>query len=215
MQTAQSSSCRKAGFTLIEILVVITIIAALMSLAVPVFQNVQENSRVTVCANNLRQIATNLNLYSTSRNKDRWPNERGVKFLLTIARDDMIEKKDMKVFLCPGTTDVNGVENPADGSLYSNWDDIDPKTVSYAGRNHIDFKINKNRLGAEVIAADDNDGRGNHRSATNFVYADGTPASFDLKVDVRDRHVDLPEGSEWIPVGPDSPFEELQKLVLD
>ena len=205
----------RRGFTLIEILVVITIIAALMGLAVPVYQNVQESARVTACQSNLKNIATTLNLY-TQRNKDRWPRERGIKFLLTIARDDMIEKKDMKVFLCPGTNDFNGDEaNPTDGSLYSEWDDLDPYTISYAGRDAKEHPINKNRLGDEVIAADDNDGRGNHRSATNFVYADGTPATLDLQIDSRNREIDLGEDAQWIPVGPDSPFEELQKLYVE
>ncbi len=48
-------STRK-GFTLIELLVVITIIGLLIALLFPVFARAKERGRMTVCANNLRQL---------------------------------------------------------------------------------------------------------------------------------------------------------------
>lgn len=44
------------GFTLIELMVVITIIAILASIATPVFTKMQENAKVTRDTNNVRQI---------------------------------------------------------------------------------------------------------------------------------------------------------------
>ena len=45
------------GFTLIELLVVIAIIAILAAILFPVFQNVRENGRRTVCVSNCKQFA--------------------------------------------------------------------------------------------------------------------------------------------------------------
>ena len=54
----------RRAFTLVELLVVITVVAILVGLAVPVFSSVQENGRNVKCVGNLRQISGALNLYA-------------------------------------------------------------------------------------------------------------------------------------------------------
>jgi prepilin-type N-terminal cleavage/methylation domain-containing protein/prepilin-type processing-associated H-X9-DG protein len=54
---------RCQGFTLIEMLVVIAIIAVLAAILFPVFSRVRENGRRVVCAANLQQIGTAITMY--------------------------------------------------------------------------------------------------------------------------------------------------------
>ncbi len=61
IQTISKSLQR--GFTLIEVLVVITIIGILVALLIPAVQMARESARRTSCANNLRQLATAILLH--------------------------------------------------------------------------------------------------------------------------------------------------------
>jgi prepilin-type N-terminal cleavage/methylation domain-containing protein len=49
---------RRGGFTLIEIMIVVLIIAVLLAIAIPNFLRARESSRAKSCQGNLRQIET-------------------------------------------------------------------------------------------------------------------------------------------------------------
>jgi prepilin-type N-terminal cleavage/methylation domain-containing protein len=48
---------RRTGFTLLEIMIIVSIIGLLAAIAVPAFIKARTRSQTTVCINNLRQIA--------------------------------------------------------------------------------------------------------------------------------------------------------------
>ena len=60
------------GFTLVELLVVIGIIAVLAAIIFPVFASVRGKARQTVCASNMRQIGMAMGLYAEDYD-DKYP----------------------------------------------------------------------------------------------------------------------------------------------
>ena len=56
-----SKTIRKAGFTLVEIMIVVAIIGLLCAIAVPSFLHARARSQQNACINNLRQIDSAIN----------------------------------------------------------------------------------------------------------------------------------------------------------
>ncbi|MCA9270489.1 MAG: DUF1559 domain-containing protein, partial [Planctomycetales bacterium] len=71
-ETAVRSSAKSRAFTLVELLVVITIIGILMSLLLPAVQASREAARSAGCKNNLHQIGICYHRYK-ERNNSRNP----------------------------------------------------------------------------------------------------------------------------------------------
>jgi general secretion pathway protein G len=62
----------QAGFTLIEMMIVVAIIAILVSILVPNFIRARAQAQTAACEANLKEIATALELFETDN--DRYPN---------------------------------------------------------------------------------------------------------------------------------------------
>ena len=89
----------KRGFTLIEILIVLVILALLAALLLPVFSRARESARTASCASNLRQIGQAITLYVQDNNQ-RFP--LAVQPLNCTWVDTIYPyAKSTKVFSCP------------------------------------------------------------------------------------------------------------------
>jgi len=57
---------KSTGLTLVELLVVISVVALLAALLFPVFHSVREHARTTVCSTNVQQLLVSLSAYETA-----------------------------------------------------------------------------------------------------------------------------------------------------
>ena len=98
-QQARRRAAHRRAFTLVELLVVITIIGILMSLLLPAVQRARESARRLSCANNIRNLGLALNQYHTS-------------FKIF---------PPSSVWRVNGKLSVSQIETPSANYLYENW----------------------------------------------------------------------------------------------
>src|SRR5688572_27564892 len=60
----EHSMVRKAGFTLVELLVVVAIIALLIAILLPALSKARERAQSAVCAANIKGIGTSFHTYA-------------------------------------------------------------------------------------------------------------------------------------------------------
>lgn len=97
------------GFTLIEILVVVAIIALLVSILMPAMNWARERGRATVCSSNLRTIGQALDYYLKA-NEDTLPDSGGAferihKYVEKVGTKNSTAAKaevEIEWYICPG-----------------------------------------------------------------------------------------------------------------
>ncbi len=102
----------RAAFTLVELLVVMSIIAVLISLVFPTFGTVKEQGNVVLCTNHLQQLFRAVSAYAQD-NDGRFPNNEGGA--------SGIPKSWISGYSLTGS---NGVETITQGLLYPYVNDI-------------------------------------------------------------------------------------------
>ena len=111
----QSNTC--GGFTLVELLVVIGIIAVLIAILLPVLSVARERSRRTACLSNLHQLGQGMLMYA-GENRDHLPNgnPRGAARnyigtnLVLVNLSALYLRRGPAVFHCPSDQDPSPVE---------------------------------------------------------------------------------------------------------
>ncbi len=115
------------GFTLVELLVVITIIAMLMALLIPVVGRVREMARRTQCLNNQRQIGEAMLLFDTKAGRlpstmslsSPDPNNSGAQYLFGWVQGLMPElgRADVSIGQAAATPYLNVLSAPPNIAL--------------------------------------------------------------------------------------------------
>ena len=113
---------RADGFTLVELLVVLALVAIVASLAVPAYQRVIQSGRATACVSNLRQISVGLSAYLADNNNvmPTLNTARASKSVDVPVIDNTLSRyiTTPSVFACPA--DVNGFAQSTGTSYFWN-----------------------------------------------------------------------------------------------
>jgi prepilin-type N-terminal cleavage/methylation domain-containing protein len=147
---------RAQGFTLIEIMVVIAIIAGLVTTVAIVVPKMQEQQRRTGCLNNLSQLGQ-VFLMEKQENPAKAMKYSGVALWLSYRKNaSSIKRGEEKSLWCPGD---NGVVLPETEDDKKKWDNVDldnpsDDLCSYAARDFKNYPLNVEAKDKQIIGSD-------------------------------------------------------------
>jgi prepilin-type N-terminal cleavage/methylation domain-containing protein/prepilin-type processing-associated H-X9-DG protein len=195
---------RNSGFTLVELIVVVGVIALLVSILLPAVGKARESGRRAVCTSNLKQLATACTLYSSN-------DERGVfVWEANYSSDDFSifypkYLPNPQVTICPSTDNV--VRNlPADLKHVA-------ASVSDSSGGHsyevLGYYINGTYPDGKVITTDELKRAGNTKYPSRVImFWDADEAGLSNWPDAQNNHgtagtnLGFADGhAEWTPPG--------------
>ena len=159
---------KRAGFTLIELIVSLTIVIVLAAISVPVYSRVTEGAKAAACMSNLRQIGTALNLYLGEHNQTMPMLAAGRKSITepvaTIDNTLDAYTQSKAVFRCPG--DKEGLAAASGTSYYWN--------VALDGQNlsNLNFLLQRDRTIIPLLS-DKDPFHPYTDTKVNILYSDG------------------------------------------
>lgn len=177
---------RTAGFSFVEILVVMAIIAVLATLAIAIIPRIQEGARQTKSTDNVKQLVSYYIADGVGVKKS-WPGYNGKSFTLWLVAFGKVDKRDdkqLQLFFSPGD-EKYGFDQPGTkeamaaltrDSLRSENPDL-WKLTSYAGRrNHTDgHRLTSDELSRGAMClCDDDDGALHHPKGLVIGYTGGS-----------------------------------------
>ena len=129
MSASRFSIQRFCLFTLIELLVVIAIIAILAAMLLPALSKARDKARQTACANNLKQLGIDLQMYANGHEDSHWATNSGSGSWISHLIDaGYITRENKEIYRCPAnpfryTGAVKWWAGFAYGGIYTQYND--------------------------------------------------------------------------------------------